>query len=79
MNHRRFSIIVCILLITCTIFCGCKRKNAAVKVAKPELTEEQIKTAKNVEPVILRYEQDLFNIDQNKMAISLIEDRKSVV
>lgn len=70
MNHRRFSIIICILLTVCTIISGCKKKNAAVKVAKPKLTEEQIKTAKNIEPIILRYEQDLFNIDQNKMAMS---------
>lgn len=32
------------------------------------MTEEQIKTSKNVEINLLRYEQDLFNIDQSNMS-----------
>ena len=39
-----------------------------MEVAKPKLTEEQVKTAKNVEINILRYEQDLFNMDTKDMA-----------
>jgi len=59
---------ICILLIMCLALFGCKKKNAPVEVAKPALTTEQSKAAKNVEIKILRYEQDLFNIDQNNMA-----------
>jgi hypothetical protein len=36
-------------------------------VTKPKLTEEQVEVSKNVEINILRYEQDLFNIDQGNM------------
>lgn len=68
MNLRKFSTIICILLIICSAFSSCKKKSAAVKVAKPKLTEEQLKTAKNINLVIMRYEQDLFNIDQKNMA-----------
>jgi len=59
--------LLCILLIICIGLVGCK-KNAPVKVSKPQLTEEQLKYAQNVEIKILRYEQDLFNINQNNMA-----------
>lgn len=68
MTDRRFSFLICILLIICVGFTGCKKKNSSVKVAQPKLTEEQIQNAKHVEPVIMRYEQDLFNIDRNDMA-----------
>lgn len=59
--------LLCILLIICIGLVGCK-KNASVNVTKPKLTEEQLNYAKNVEIKILRYEQDLFNIDQKNIA-----------
>jgi hypothetical protein len=65
---RNILSIICILLVFSTIITGCKKKDAPVKVSKPKLTEEQIKTAKNFDIVIMRYEQDLFNIDQKNMA-----------
>jgi len=58
---------VSILLILCMGITGCKRRNAPVDVAKPKLTAEQTQNAKNAEIKILRYEQDLFNIDQRNM------------
>lgn len=70
MANRRISSLVCILLIICIGFVGCKKKSAPVKVAAPKLTEKQMKTAKNVEPVILRYEQDLFKVDTNHMVMA---------
>ena len=60
--------IVYILLIICIWNTSCKRKSSSVEVAKPKLTEEQVNTAKNVEINILRYEQDLFNMDTKNMA-----------
>jgi hypothetical protein len=60
--------ILCIVLIICMGCTGCKKKNASVDVAKPTLTAEQVKKAKNVEIKILRYEQDLFSMDKNNMA-----------
>ncbi len=47
---------------------GCRKKNTPVEVTKPKLTAEQVETSKNVEINILRYEQDLFNIDQSNMS-----------
>ena len=60
--------IFCILLVICLGITGCKKKNTPVGIAKPKLTEEQAKNAKNVEINILRYEQDLFNMDTKDMA-----------
>ena len=60
--------ILCIVLIICMGCTGCKKKPASVNVTKPKLTEEQQQTAKNVEINILRYEQDLFNMDTKNMA-----------
>ena len=60
--------ILCIVLIICIGCAGCKKKTASVKVAKPQLTNEQVETAKNVEINILRYEQDLFDMDTKNMA-----------
>lgn len=60
--------VICILLILCLFTSGCKKKNAPVQVAKPKLTEAQQQSAKNIDPIIMRYEQDLFNIDQKNMA-----------
>ena len=59
--------ILCISLILCIVVIGCKKKYKPVEVAKPQLTEEQVKTAKSIDIKLLRYEQDLFNIDQNNM------------
>ena len=67
MRRNKLSII-CILLVLCTIITGCTKKNKSVEVAKPKLTEEQVKTAKNIDINILRYEQDLFNMDTRNMA-----------
>lgn len=66
--RKKILPVICILLTLCIIATGCIKKNKPVDVAKPQLTEEQTKTAKNVEINILRYEQDLFNIDQGNMA-----------
>ena len=60
--------IFCISLILCIFAVGCWKKQKPVDVAKPALTEEQLKTAEGVEINMLRYEQDLFNIDQTNMA-----------
>lgn len=60
--------LLCIMLIICMGLTGCKKKNAPVDVAKPNLTAEQVKKAKNVEIKILRYEQDLFSMDKNNLA-----------
>jgi len=57
-----------IALILCTVLVGCTKKNKPVEVTTPELTEEQVENAKNFEIKLLRYEQDLFNIDQDNMA-----------
>lgn len=65
---RNIVIILCISLILCIVTTGCKKKSKPVDVAKPELTEEQVKTAKSIDINMLRYEQDLFNIDQKNMA-----------
>ena len=67
MRRKNLSFI-CILLVLCTIITGCKKKYAPVEVAKPKLTEEQVKTSKNININILRYEQDLFNMDTKNMA-----------
>lgn len=67
MRRNKLSII-CILLVLCTIITGCTKKNKSVEVAKPKLTEEQVKTAKNIDINISRYEQDLFNMDTRNMA-----------
>ena len=67
MRRNKLSII-CILLVLCTILPGCTKKNKSVEVAKPKLTEEQVKTAKNIDINISRYEQDLFNMDTRNMA-----------
>lgn len=55
-------------MVICTVIVGCKKKNTPVKVAKPKLTEEQARSVKNFDITIMRYEQDLFNIDQKNMA-----------
>jgi hypothetical protein len=62
-----------IFLILCIVVAGCKKKNKPVDVAKPALTEEQMKTAKEIEINLLRYEQDLFNIDQANMAAAFAQ------
>lgn len=67
MRKNIFSLL-CIVLIICMGLTGCKKKEKPVEVTKPKLTEEQTKAAKNVEIKILRYEQDLFNMDRNHMA-----------
>ena len=67
MRRKKLSVI-CILLIICIGLTGCKKKSTSVEVAKPKLTEEQVKTAKNIDINILRYEQDLFNMDTKDMA-----------
>ena len=67
MRRKKLSVI-CILLIICIGLTGCKKKSNSVEVAKPKLTEEQVKTAKNIDINILRYEQDLFNMDTKDMA-----------
>ena len=66
--RKKLLSILCIVLIICMGCTGCKKKNTSVNVAKPTLTAEQVKKAKNVEIKILRYEQDLFNMDKNNMA-----------
>ena len=66
--RRNNLCIICIVLIICTMLVGCRKKNTPVEVTKPKLTAEQIETSKNVEINILRYEQDLFNIDQSNMS-----------
>lgn len=65
--------IICILLILCIFATSCKKKNKPVDVAKPALTEEQAKSAENIEINLLRYEQDLFNIDQFNMAAAFAQ------
>ena len=60
--------ILCISLILCIFAIGCHKKNKPVEVTKPELTEEEVKTAENIKINLLRYDQELFNIDQNNMA-----------
>ena len=66
--RRNIVAIVCILLILCLCLPGCRKKNKPVEVTTPKLTEEQVKSAKSIEIKMLRYEQDLFNIDQDNMA-----------
>ncbi len=66
--RRNNLCIICIVLIICTMLVGCRKKNTPVEVTKPKLTAEQVETSKNVEINILRYEQDLFNIDQSNMS-----------
>ena len=64
---RRIYFFSCIILVISVLFTGCKKKDKPVDVTKPKLTEEQVEVSKNVEINILRYEQDLFNIDQGNM------------
>ena len=64
---RRIYFFSCIILVIGVLFTGCKKKDKPVDVTKPKLTEEQVEVSKNVEINILRYEQDLFNIDQGNM------------
>ena len=64
---RRIYFFSCIILFISVLFTGCKKKDKPVDVTKPKLTEEQVEVSKNVEINILRYEQDLFNIDQGNM------------
>jgi len=66
--RRNHIAILCISLILCIFATGCKKKNKPVEVTSPKLTEEQVETAKGIEVNLLRYEQDLFNIDQANMA-----------
>lgn len=56
-----------VLLILCLGITSCTKKNKPVEVTAPKLTQEQVKTSKNVEIKLLRYEQDLFGIDQDNM------------
>lgn len=65
---RNTSLLLCILLITCIIVIGCKKKETPVKITKPQLTEEQVRYANNIEIKLLRYEQDLFMMDKENMA-----------
>lgn len=65
---RKYLSILLIILTTSVLIIGCKKKNAPVDVKKPDLTEEQIQASKNLDIKILRYEQDIFGIDQNNMA-----------
>ena len=67
MRRKKLSVI-CILLIICIGLTGCKKKSTSVEVPKPKLTEEQVNKAKNIDVKILRYEQDLFNMDTKDMA-----------
>ena len=64
---RRIYFFSCIILVISVLFTGCKKKDKPIDVTKPKLTEEQVEVSKNVEINILRYEQDLFNIDQGNM------------
>ena len=64
---RLTTLFIAIILISSIILTGCGKKNKPVEVAKPELTEEQAATAKNIDITLKRYEQDLFNIDQKNM------------
>ena len=64
---RLTTLFIAITLISSIILTGCGKKNKPVEVAKPELTEEQAATAKNIDITLKRYEQDLFNIDQKNM------------
>lgn len=64
---RRIYFFSCIILVISVLFTGCKKKDKPVDVTTPKLTEEQVEVSKNVEINILRYEQDLFNIDQGNM------------
>lgn len=66
--RRNFFLISFIILVASVLCLGCKKKEKPVDVAKPKLTEAQVEASKNVEVKILRYEQDLFAIDQNNMA-----------
>ena len=59
--------ILCISLILCVVATGCKKRQKPVEVAKPKLTEKQVETAKSIDIKMLRYEHDLFNIDQDNM------------
>ena len=68
--RRNTLFCLCILLLVCMGVVSCKKKNAPLEVAKPQLTEEQVEASKSVEVQILRYEQDLFNIDKGNMAAS---------
>lgn len=60
--------VICIFLITCLMVIGCKKKETPVKIAKPQMTEEQVRYANNIEIKLLRYEQDLFMMDKENMA-----------
>lgn len=67
MRRKELSVI-CILLIICVGLTGCKKKGTSVEIPKPKLTEEQVNKTKNIGVKILRYEQDLFNMDTQDMA-----------
>lgn len=71
--RKNIVAILGIFLILCIVAVGCKKKNKPVEVAKPSLTEEQVKTAESIEINLLRYEQDLFNIDQGNMAAAFAQ------
>lgn len=68
---KRNAIIIILCLLVILPFTSCKRKNQTVKVAKPAITKEQTEQAKNVEINLLRYEQDLFKIDQKNIAANI--------
>lgn len=66
--RKKIIQLVLFSVLTIIAFNGCKRKDAPVKIAKPHLSETQTKSAKQTNINILRYEKDLFGIDQNNMA-----------
>lgn len=67
MRNRLFTSIYFVLVFS-LLFWGCKKKDKPVEISKPKISTEQTKASKNIEIKLLRYEQDLFNIDQKNMA-----------
>ncbi|MDY6325810.1 MAG: DUF2268 domain-containing putative Zn-dependent protease [Bacteroidales bacterium] len=67
MNRRHLLLFVLFFSLV-VAFPSCKRKGAPVEVAKPKVSKSQAKSAESAEFSILRYEQDLFSIDQKNIA-----------
>ncbi len=68
---RRHILLFALISLLLFSFFSCKNKNTPVNVTKPTITKRQIENAKNIKVNILRYEQDLFKIDQKNMAAEI--------
>ena len=62
---KKSILVLCAIVIGCLMCQSCHKKE---KVTTPKITKEQSKKIKNVNVSIIRYEQDLFNLNPNHLS-----------